>query len=229
MRYFLQGLKYSGFPYAFHTVGSALAVKALQYVKAGGMNRRQAGEDFYFVQKLIPLGGYFALNTTTVYPSPRESSRVPFGTGVMIARLMDDTEEQLMTYNTGAFKELQSLFAVAEKLYEAGKQETMDLYKILPPGIISFIEEKEWSDRIAEIKNNTSSHESFMKRFFSWFNIFRIVKYMNHVHSGIFNKKAVADSAFELLRMSGSQYASADPEKLLLYYRSLEKDIQGKS
>jgi hypothetical protein len=142
---------------------------------------------------------------------------------------MDDTEEQLMTYNTGAFKELQSLFVVAEKLYEAGKQETMDLYKILPPGIISFIEEKEWSDRIAEIKNNTSSHESFMKRFFSWFNIFRIVKYMNHVHSGIFNKKAVADSAFELLRMSGSQYASADPEKLLLYYRSLEKDIQGKS
>ncbi len=35
-------------------VGSALAVKALQYVKAGGMNRKQAGEDFYFVQKLVP-------------------------------------------------------------------------------------------------------------------------------------------------------------------------------
>ena len=30
MRYFVQGLKYSGFPYAFHTVGSAMAVKALQ-------------------------------------------------------------------------------------------------------------------------------------------------------------------------------------------------------
>jgi len=42
------------------------------------MNRKQAGEDFYFIQKLMPLGGYFALNSTAIYPSPRESSRVPF-------------------------------------------------------------------------------------------------------------------------------------------------------
>src|SRR4030042_1165316 len=42
LRYFIQGLKYSGSPYAFHTVGSALAVKALPYVQAGGLNRRQA-------------------------------------------------------------------------------------------------------------------------------------------------------------------------------------------
>ena len=71
LRYYLQGLRYSGFPYAFHTVGSSMAVRASHYLRAGGMNRRQAGEDFYFIQKLVPLGGYFSLNTTTVYPSPR--------------------------------------------------------------------------------------------------------------------------------------------------------------
>ena len=52
MRYYLQGIIHSGFPYAFHTVGSCVAVKALPYIRAGGMNRRQAGEDFYFIQKL---------------------------------------------------------------------------------------------------------------------------------------------------------------------------------
>jgi hypothetical protein len=228
MRYFVQGLKYAGFPYAFHTVGSALAVKALQYVKAGGMNRRQAGEDFYFVQKLIPSGGYFALNTTTVYPSPRESFRVPFGTGVMMAKLMVEAEGQLMTYNTYAFRELQIFFDVAEKLYKAGKLEIMDLYTILPPGVKSFIVADEWAEKISEIKNNTSSHESFMKRFFNWFNMFRIVKYLNYVHTGVFNKKTVADSAFELIGISGSQFASSDPLELLLYYRSLEKDVPGR-
>ncbi len=226
LRYFIQGLKYSGFPYAFHTVGSTVAVKALQYIKAGGMNRRQAGEDFYFIQKLIPLGGYFALNTTTVYPSPRESFRVPFGTGIMMAKLMDDREKQLMTYNTGAFVELQTLFAIAEELYVASKQEVLNFYKILPPGLRSFIGESEWSDKINEIKNNTSAHESFMKRFFSWFNMFRVVKYMNHVHAGIFSKKAIADSAYDLLTISGLQFTSTDPEKLLLFYRSLEKDAR---
>ncbi|MBN2861879.1 MAG: hypothetical protein JXN62_01880, partial [Bacteroidales bacterium] len=71
LRYYRRALKYSCFPYPFHTVGSAVAVKALNYLKAGGMNRRQAGEDFYFIQKLLPQGGYFTLNSTAVYPSPR--------------------------------------------------------------------------------------------------------------------------------------------------------------
>jgi len=224
LRYFIQGLKYSEFPYAFHTVGSALAVKALPYVKAGGMNRRQAGEDFYFVQKLIPLGGYFALNATTVYPSPRESFRVPFGTGVMISRLMDDRGGQLMTYNTEAFRELKQLFVTAENLSSAGKPEVTQYYHNLPPGLRSFIGEREWSDRMDEIKSNTSSHESFIKRFFIWFNMFRVVKYMNHVHSGMLSKKAVADSAFDLLSITGLPFASDDPEELLKYYRSLEKN-----
>ncbi len=225
LRYFIQGLKYSGFPYAFHTVGSALAVKALHYIRAGGMNRRQAGEDFYFVQKLIPLGGYFALNATTVYPSPRESFRVPFGTGVMIAKLMGNREEQLMTYNTAAFTELQKLFNVAELLYDAGKPEVLNLYKMLPPGLKSFLGEREWSDKITEVKGNTSAYESFMKRFFCWFNMFRIVKYMNHVHAGIFDKQAVADAAHDLLTISGMLFSSNDPGKLLLHYRSLDKSL----
>ena len=57
----------------------------------------------------------------------------------------------------------------------------------------SFIEEKELNDKITEIKNNTSGFHSFKKRFFGWFNMFRIVKYLNYVHSGIYEKKSVAD------------------------------------
>ena len=110
LRYYFQGLAYSGFPYVFHTVGSAIAVKALPYVKAGGMNRRQAGEDFYFIQKLVPAGGYFNLNSTTVYPSPRASSRVPFGTGASIGKLDAGNSSTLLTYNMLAFKELRVFF-----------------------------------------------------------------------------------------------------------------------
>jgi glycosyltransferase involved in cell wall biosynthesis len=113
LRYYFQGLAYSGFPYVFHTVGSAIAVKALPYVKAGGMNRKQAGEDFYFIQKLVPLGGYFNLNSTTVYPSPRASFRVPFGTGTLIGKLTGENSTPLLTYNILAFKELQNIFITA--------------------------------------------------------------------------------------------------------------------
>ena len=52
--------------------------------KQDGLNKKQAGEDFYFLQKIMPMGNYFELNSTTVHPSSRTSDRVPFGTGPII-------------------------------------------------------------------------------------------------------------------------------------------------
>ena len=224
LRYYLQGLLTSGFPYVFHTVGSAIGVKALPYIKAGGMNRRQAGEDFYFIQKLVPAGGYFSLNSTVVYPSPRPSFRVPFGTGAAISRLSGSGEQKLLTYNILAFKELKTFFRMAEEYYYFQKEASDLFYKSLPEGIRSFVEEKELYGKMAEIKNNTSAFQSYLKRFYGWFNMFRIVKFLNHVHSGIFDKKDVLAAASELLQERGIKIRSEDPVSLLNYYRTLERD-----
>jgi hypothetical protein len=223
LRYYFQALIGTGFPYVFHTVGSATGVKALPYMKAGGMNRRQAGEDFYFIQKLVPAGGYFSLNSTVVYPSPRPSFRVPFGTGASINKLNESGEPLLLTYNISAFDELKVFFNKAEDYYKHDRKEFQQFYKLLPAGIKSFIEEEELNDKISEIKSNTSGFQSFKKRFFGWFNMFRIVKYLNCVHSGIYDKKSVLIAASELLAGRGIHLKSDDPFALLQYYRSLER------
>ena len=224
LRYYFQGLAYCGFPYGFHTVGSAIAVKAEQYVKAGGMNRRKAGEDFYFIQKLVPSGGYFSLNSTTVYPSPRVSSRVPFGTGATITRLSEEKLPALLTYNILAFKELRTFFGMTEDIFKCKPDDLPECYKFFPESLILFLDEKEWTDKMAEIKNNTSGLTSFRKRFFGWFNMFRIVKYLNYVHSGFFEKKPVDVSASELLKNIGIIPESGEPADLLFRYRKLEKN-----
>lgn len=224
LRYFLQGIKYAGFPFSFHTVGSALAVKALTYIKAGGMNRRQAGEDFYFIQKLVPAGGYFALNTTTVYPSPRVSLRVPFGTGATISKLTEEKSETLLTYNVQAFNELQIFFKSLGIYYSSVDEELEYNYNCLPEGLRSFIDFQKWKGNIQEIKRNTSGLQSFKKRFFGWFNMFKIVKYMNHVHPGTFEKVPVNESASELLKVIGINFTSKDATDLLKFYRSMEKN-----
>jgi len=224
LRYYFQGLAYSGFQYVFHTVGSAIAVKALPYIKAGGMNKRKAGEDFYFIQKLVPAGGYFSLNSTIVYPSPRVSFRVPFGTGASIGKMTEECMSTLYTYNILAFKELRAFFLMTERFYNCSPDELPGCYELLPRGLRSFINEKEWTEKIMEIKNNTSSILSFKKRFFGWFNMFRIVKYLNRVHSGIFEKIPVEISASELLGNTGIYFKSKDAIDLLLYYREMEKN-----
>ena len=223
LRYYLRAHIYAGYPDAYHTVGSSMAVRALQYVREGGMNRKQAGEDFYFIQKLVGAGGYFSLTATTVFPSPRITSRVPFGTGASIGKLTSGNEPVLLSYNIKAFEELRKLFSLTKQLYQLNENEVASLYGTLPEGLRSFMDADDWSARISEISNNTSSQEAFSKRFFGWFNLFRIVKYLNHVHNGFFEKIPVEKSASELLAIMGCNNNPKEVRELLEIYRSLEK------
>jgi hypothetical protein len=222
MRYFYQAVKYSGYPYTFHTIGSAIAFRASSYLKAGGMNRKMAGEDFYFIQKLVPQGGFFELNSTVVHPSPRTSSRVPFGTGTVISKMIDGSRKEFLSYNPAAFQELHDFFSGIKGLWILKDEEIPDFYSTLPAGIRSFISHGEWVDRIKEIKGNTSGESSFIKRFFMWFNMFRIVKFLNHVHLTICDKVPVAEAASFLLSEKGFHPGTKDPRELLKIYRSLE-------
>jgi hypothetical protein len=223
LRYYYQALKYCGFPYIFHTVGSTIAVKASSYVKAGGMNRRRAGEDFYFIQKLVPAGGYFNLHSTTVFPSPRISARVPFGTGPVMGRMTKIGEDNYMTYNPLAFKDLRILFGLIENSYRSSNQQLHDLFKIFPESLRSFLDEEEWIAKILEIEMNTSGLDSFTKRFFGWFNMFKVVKYLNYVHNSIFEKTETDYAAAALLRYIGEQNIPDGTNGLLKRYRELEK------
>jgi hypothetical protein len=224
LRYYFQALSYTGFPAVFHTVGSSIAVKCLSYIKAGGMNRRQAGEDFYFVQKLIPAGGYFSLNSTTVYPSPRESARVPFGTGAAVEKMLAKNETQFMTYNTLAFRDLSAFFGMLEKIFHSKPEELINLFPEFPESLKIFLEDQNWVSKISEIKNNTSGFPTFRKRFFIWFNMFKVVKYLNFSHKSTFKKIPVTVAATELLTNMKMHPVIGNDTGLLQYYRNLEKN-----
>jgi hypothetical protein len=224
LRYYYQAHRYAGFPSVFHTVGSTLAVKAIAYMKAGGMNRRQAGEDFYFVQKLLPAGGYCSINSTTVFPSPRVSDRVPFGTGAAIGKMIGSGESVLLTYNPDAFSDLRAFFMQIEKFWSHDENDGETLYRNLPFSIRSFLSYSEWKAKTDEIRNNTSALPSFRKRFFEWFNMFRIVKYLNFVHFEIYRKIPVYEATAELLDRAGIAWNGSDALSLLLYLRKMEKD-----
>ncbi|HDZ40494.1 MAG TPA: glycosyltransferase family 2 protein [Bacteroidetes bacterium] len=223
LRYYFQALKYAGFPWVFHTLGSAIAVKAEAYARAGGMSKRQGAEDFYFIQKMIPAGGYFNLSTATVMPSPRISGRVPFGTGPMMAKLAKADNEYL-TYNISGFDYLKELFDKLMAFYESGSKTEGKIYCSLHESLRKFLEINDWSNKIVEIRNNTSSPASFKKRFFNWFNMFRLVKYLNFTHTERYlDKIPVQEAAALLLEKTGRNIANDDVSDLLRIFREMER------
>jgi hypothetical protein len=225
LRYFCQALRFAGFPNSFQTVGSSLAVRAIDYMKAGGMNRRQAGEDFYFIQKLVAGGGYFNLNSTTVYPSPRVSGRVPFGTGAAVGKMVGNRENTYMTYCLNAFTDLKSFFQICESARGSGEMQLHRLYMKMPDSIRSFMQEDEWTGKITEIMNNTSSAEAFRKRFYDWFNMFRVVKYLNYAHQDIFAKVPAGEASFDFIRVALSAEFEGNEIEMIRYLREKERQV----
>jgi hypothetical protein len=92
LRYYVLGLRSAGSRYAFHSIGSTLALNPLAYARARGFPRRRAAEDFHLLAKLAKLGPVRALRGEPMLLSGRVSTRVPFGTGAGIAKELERVE-----------------------------------------------------------------------------------------------------------------------------------------
>jgi hypothetical protein len=198
-------------------------VTAETYVDQGGMNKRKAGEDFYFLQKVIPLGNFHEINTACVYPSPRPSDRVPFGTGVIVKRFADGKMSNVETYNPGAFSPLNEIFRNPAEWFGITHAQITSKYNKLPRLIRDFTGPG-FKLKIEEINNNSSSPAAFTKRFYQWFNMFRILKFLNFAHKGYFSKVPVRDAAIEFLERAGyGSFARMSTVELLQFFRRLQK------
>ena len=88
LRYNLLGLAWAGSPYAYHSMGSCLAIPAAAYASVRGFPRRNALEDFHALNKLAKVGAILRLSGLPLILEGRISERVPISTGVAIGGLV---------------------------------------------------------------------------------------------------------------------------------------------
>lgn len=224
LRYYIQVLRWSGFPFAFHTIGSCFAITAERYVRAGGMPRKQAGEDFYFLQKAIPMGQFGEIADTCVYPSARLSDRVPFGTGPSVRKLVEEQSEYF-TYNLQAFIDLKGLFDLRKSFYQLDRSGFEEIIHEFSGRMRSYLINSDFFDALSQVNANCSNESAFEKRFWEVFNAFRVVKYLNYMHEHFLEKMAVFDAALDLLEVlePEADHDFPDIEELLGYFRQKEK------
>lgn len=188
LEYYKNALSFTGYPYSMFTVGSAFAVTADAYVKRGGMNRRQAGEDFYFLQNLVQIGNVGEITSTKVYPSARLSDRVPFGTGNAMKKWLNGEEDLTKAYNFNAFKDLKAFFDLNETLFKVDENRFKKLIQNLHEPVLQFILEDNFWSELNDLNQNCSTLKSFQTRFYHAFNAFKIMKFLNFVHEKFYEK-----------------------------------------
>ncbi len=214
LRYYPLSCRWAGFPYGYHTIGSAFAIRANNYALHGGMNRRKAGEDFYFLHKIIPDGGYFEHNKSKVYPSDRKSDRVPFGTGASIINITAQDKE-LDVYNPESFFILKDFFSHIEDFFLGKKVE-------LQKDLKEFLDSYKFETILKNIKDNSANFSTYKKRFFTFFDAFILLKFLNFIHQDRMSKIPISLASSIMAKHIGIKCDSLDAKELLKCYRKWE-------
>ncbi len=213
LRYYKECLEWIGFPHFYHTIGSSMAVRAGTYAKVGGMNQRKAGEDFYFMHKVFPMGKVKEINSPIVFPSARTSTRVPFGTGRAMLNWQEKNSDVYPTYPFEIFGILKTFLSNAPKWYAS--------YDPVSGPLESFLKDFEFENKLKTIRLKSATKESFIKNFYQLINGFTILKMVHFLRDEQFGEISIELASKSLLNELGIDSGNT-PLELLNQYRDLQ-------
>jgi len=220
LRYYVQALKFAKFPFAFHTVGSCITVRSDVYQKQGGMNTRKAGEDFYFLQRIFPMENVKNISTATVFPSPRSSDRVPFGTGRAVGDMIKCNSKAQYTYHPQIFIDFKIFNDKFSKLWETNSIKNIN--NDLPESVRAYLEEIDFGSQIEKLKKNFKTQKKFDHAVQNWFNGFKALKFVHFARDHHYPNMEIQKAANWILKQRKGIEAK-DLLEALLALRTLDK------
>ncbi|HUW62627.1 MAG TPA: glycosyltransferase family A protein [Candidatus Bathyarchaeia archaeon] len=222
LRYHVLGLAYAGSPYAFPTIGSTMACTARAYVAVAGMNQRQAGEDFYFLQQLAKTGPVRRISETTVHPSPRPSWRVPFGTGQRVGRFLAGGQDEYVLYDPRTYDVLKRWLEAVRQGLDDSAAGLLARAEVVSPPLRMFLEQAGFSAVWPGLQKNNPDVQRRLAQFHRWFDGFKTIKLVHYLRDNGYPEVEMFGAIRELIEWS-SQRA------LALAWESLKDDLQGQA
>jgi len=223
LRYWVLGLQYAKSPWAFHSIGSTIAVSPQAYLEVRGMNKREAGEDFYFLSKLAKIGRIDYIKETCVYPSARPSSRVPFGTGKRIQRFLEGRcNEEYCLYDPRIFSILAGWLQLLNGLTGC-EDEILKNAEMIHPRLKTFLKENNFPDIWSRIRRTAKDKKTLAGHLHGWYDGFKTLKLINYFTREVYPLINMFEALKTMLAMSGwSEHYLVPDEKVPPLKRQME-------
>lgn len=204
LRYYELGLAFAGSPYAYPAIGSAMGCTGIAYAAVSGMNRRCAGEDFYFLQQLAKTGPIHRVSPIAmVYPASRPSQRVPFGTGRSVIEFQEDSEAACRLYHPESFRLLKGWLETVESHLEWSGEKLLEAAADLHPELAEFLSSQDFADTWTRLNKTHGGTIRMAPAFHTWFDAFRTLKWMHHLRDHGFPEQTGFLAVGELLSWMG--------------------------
>lgn len=184
---YVLGLEFAGSPYAYHSLGSCLAVRAEQYAQVRGFPKRSGGEDFYLLDKLAKLGPIARLAGNCIELQSRHSSRAPFGTGPAVAKISAAARAGNIPlfYHPACFQALNRVLAALPDLYSVSQANLSERLaeSTLGPELTAascvVLEGMGLERALAHCHRQGKSPAQFLRQFHQWFDALRTLKFIH--------------------------------------------------
>lgn len=189
LHHYVLGLEFAGSPYAWHSLGSCLAVRPGAYAAVRGFPKRAGGEDFYLLNKLAKTGPVARLAGACIELESRASSRVPFGTGPAVARISDaeNPAELALFYHPASYAGLRGVLAATPLLQRTPLAELPQVLAragiepALAKACLLTLEQMGAAAALAHCRRQGSSATQFLRQFHQWFDAFRTLKFIHGI------------------------------------------------
>jgi hypothetical protein len=186
IRYYELGLKYANSKYAVQAIGSTLCCDYEAYIKVEGMNKKKAGEDFYFLEKIIKNYEIERISSTKVFPQGRQSWRVPFGTGQRINRFLSKSQNEYLLYNPESFVVLKKWLELFNNKNTFSTRDYLQKAKEVHPELFNFLVQQNFENDWEKISDNSKGKKHLHSQKIKWFDGFRTLKLIHHLRDTAF-------------------------------------------
>ena len=205
LRYWVLGLKYAKSPWAFHSIGSTIVTSTEAYLQVRGMNRREAGEDFYFLNKLAKIGNIDYIKDTCVFPSARSSSRVPFGTGKAVERFLTGKTKDYLLYDPQIFIIISQWLEFMNSALLISEDKILSQAHKINPALKSFLVDSRFADAWSKIGRNAKDEKTLRGHFNDWFDGFKTFKLIKYLTKTEYPQIDMFEALVKILTLMGKQ------------------------
>jgi len=169
LRYYTLGLHWAGSPYAYPAIGSTISIHIDTYKKTHGFPHKEAGEDFYLLNKAAKIAPISYIDRAPITLIGRESARVPFGTGRGMSQIRNMHYAKPM-YNPSTFAQLKIWLNILknspeEELVANLQHHTPDFPMLR---------------RLPRLLKQPAKGARILTRRLEWFDAFKTLKWIHH-------------------------------------------------
>ena len=173
-----QNMRDARSPYGYVAMGSTMVCTTEAYCAVGGMSRKKATEDFYFLQELTKYCGVQTIPEILVYPSPRPISRVYLGTGFRMKQAENGFNFSTLFYSDDAFDLLAQWLKLGNSAWKYNLADILEKSNTINPYLADFLKQEKIEAIWTKIQSNAPSNSHFSQQFHRWFDGLKTIRFL---------------------------------------------------